>query len=292
MSGSPTTFLLIGAGGLVGRHVREALGGRNVVSTFHRQVDGDGLVLDITKADDVRRTIRAQRPDVIVLAAAEPWVERCEREPEATRRVNVDAARVIADEADTLGALLVVFSSEYVFDGTAGTYAEDDERHPINEYGRQKMELEDLVLAAGRALVCRTSAVFGYEPRRKNFVCQLVDHLRESRPFDVPADQLVTPTYAPSLANAVVQLVDGGATGVVHTAGPRVLDRAAFSAMVADAFGVPSSLLRVRPTGELGLTAPRPLRCGLNVDLVGRRLGHSLVDPEEALRALAAAGNI
>jgi dTDP-4-dehydrorhamnose reductase len=292
MSGSPTTFLLIGAGGLVGRHVREALGSRNVVSTFHRQVDGDGLVLDITNADDVQRTIRAQGPDVIVLAAAEPWVERCEREPEATRRVNVDAARAIADEAHTLGALLVVFSSEYVFDGTAGTYAEGDERHPINEYGRQKVGLEDLALATGRALVCRTSAVFGYEPRRKNFVYQLVDQLRENRPFDVPADQLVTPTYAPSLASAVVELIEAGATGVVHIAGPLVVNRADFSRMVANTFGVPSSLLRPRPTSELGLAAPRPLRCGLKVELVQKRLGHPLTDPEMALRELAATGNV
>ena len=236
--------------------------------------------------------MRAERPDVVVLAAAEPWVERCEREPEATRRVNVEAARVVAEEAQRLGALLVVFSSEYVFDGTAGTYAEGDARHPINEYGRQKVELEDLALATGRALVCRASGVFGYEPSRKNFVCQLVDHLRAGRPFDVPGDQLITPTYAPSLATGVVELIDKGVTGVVHTAGPHVLGRSDFSQMVADVFGVPSSLLRVRPTSELGLTAARPLRCGLDVGLLDERLGHALRDPQEALLHLAATGTV
>src|SRR5207237_750185 len=80
--------------------------------------------LDITDHAAVRRTIREAQPDVILLAAADAWVERCEREPEATRRVNVDAPRVIAAESRDAGALLVVFSSEYVFDGTAGRYSE------------------------------------------------------------------------------------------------------------------------------------------------------------------------
>jgi dTDP-4-dehydrorhamnose reductase len=248
--------------------------------------------LDITNSDAVRRTIRGERPEVVVLAAAEPWVERCEREPEATHRVNVDAARVIAEETERLGALLVVFSSEYVFDGAAGTYAEGDVRRPINEYGRQKVELEDLALATGRALVCRASGVFGYEPSRKNFVCQLVDHLRAGRAFDVPGDQLITPTYAPSLATGVVELIDRGVTGVVHTAGPHVLGRSDFSQMVADTFGVRSALLRIRPTSELGLVAPRPLRCGLDVGLLHGLLGHSLTHPREALRDLAATGTI
>jgi dTDP-4-dehydrorhamnose reductase len=185
-----------------------------------------------------------------------------------------------------------VFSSEYVFDGAAGQYAETAERHPINEYGRQKVELEDLALASGRALVCRTSGVFGYERQRKNFVTKLVDHLREGQAFDVPSDQLITPTYAPSLGSAVVDLVEEGATGIVHTAGPRILSRADFSTRVAEAFGLPTSLLRMLPTSELGLVAQRPLRCGLNVDLVKHRLGHPLADAQDALRELAATGTI
>jgi dTDP-4-dehydrorhamnose reductase len=290
MSGPSPTFLLIGAGGLVGRHVRAALAGRSLISTYHREPEDGGLVLDITESDDVRRTIRDSRPDVIVLAAAEAWVERCEREPDATRRLNVDAARVIAEEATRAGALLVVFSSEYVFDGTAGRYVESDERHPINEYGRQKVQLEDLALGTGRALVCRTSAVFGHEPRRKNFVYQLVDRLREGRVFVVPSDQLITPTYAPSLARTVVELIDGGTTGVVHTAGPRILDRLAFSRIAAATFGLPATLLAPRLTSELGLSAPRPLRCGLSVELVRTHLGRPLTDPEAALHELAMGG--
>ena len=285
----PSTVLLIGASGLVGRHLQKALAGTRTVSTFHRNGTEPGLQLDITDDEAVRRTIREAKPDVILLAAADAYVERCEREPEATRRVNVDAPRVIAVESKAVGALLVVFSSEYVFDGTAGRYAEDDERRPINEYGRQKVELEDLALATGRALVCRTSGVFGPDAQRKSFVCQLVDRLRAGHAFDVPSDQLITPTYAPALADAVARLVRLGQRGTFHVAGPRILGRMDFARLVADAYALPAELLRPRVTTELGLLAPRPLRCGLDVGKLRRTFGTDLTAPDVALREMALA---
>jgi len=285
----PSTVLLIGAGGLVGHHLLAALGDTRTVATYRRDPVGTGVRLDITDHESVRRAIRDARPDVIILAAAEAYVERCEREPAATRRVNVDAARVIADESQRGGSLLVVFSSEYVFDGTAGQYSEQDERRPLNEYGRQKVELEDVALATGRGLVCRTSGVFGVDPARRNFVCQLVDSLRAGRRFDVASDQLITPTYAPALAAAVVRLAEQKRTGILHVAGPRMFNRRDFAELVAAEYGLPSQLLRFRPTDQRGLSAPRPLRCGLQTDTVRELLGEGLTDPAEAARRMAAA---
>jgi dTDP-4-dehydrorhamnose reductase len=279
--------LLIGAGGLVGRHLRDALSGLPVTATYRTDPLPGGIALDITDHDAVRRTIRETRPDAIVLAAADAYVERCEREPAATRLVNVDAPQVIAAEAKAQGAHLVIFSSEYVFDGTAGRYAEQDERLPINEYGRQKVELEDLALATGRGLVCRTSGVFGADPRRRNFVLQLVDRLRAGQPFEVPSDQLITPTYAPALAVAVAALVRRGETGIVHVAGPRILGRLEFARFIAETYKLPAELLRARPTAELHLAAPRPLRCGLDVNRLRGLLGSDLTSPDIALRQLA-----
>jgi dTDP-4-dehydrorhamnose reductase len=215
-------------------------------------------------------------------------VERCESEPLETRRVNVEAARVVASSAEESGALLVVFSSEYVFEGDSGPYSEDDNRGPINEYGRQKAALEDIALATGRGLVCRTSAVFGDDPERKNFVCQLVDRLRSGETFDVPSDQLVTPTYAPSLARAVVHLAERGATGIFHVAGPEVMGRVDFARSVVDAFGLDGSLLRPRRTEELLLAAARPERAGLRTDKLRQYLGAPLTAPADALRDMAA----
>jgi dTDP-4-dehydrorhamnose reductase len=282
------TILLIGAGGLVGRHLRAALAHEPLVCTYRRTPEPGGRILDITDHTAVQRTIAEIGPTIVLVAAADAYVERCEREPLATRRVNVEAAGAIARASREAGALVVVFSSEYVFDGSAPEYREDDMRNPLNEYGRQKIALEDLVLGAGRGLVCRTSGVFGHEPSRKNFVCQLVDRLRSGQTFDVPSDQHITPSYAPSLASAVVALATAGHTGVFHVAGPRVIARVEFARMAAAAYGLRPEAIRPRPTSELGLAAARPLRCGLNVEKLAATLGHGLIDPAAGLREMAA----
>lgn len=281
-------FLVIGGGGLVGRHVHAQLGPRRSIATYRQAPPPGGVLLDITDYGATRQIIHELKPDAVILAAGDAYVERCERDPVATRRINVDAAGVIATAAKDVGALFVVLSSEYVFSGTAGRYSEADERRPINEYGRQKVELEDLALATGQGLVCRTSGVFGHEPRGKNFVLQLRDALRAQRTFEVPSDQLITPTYAPWLAGAIIALVDRGEIGTFHVAGPNIMSRTSFAQLVSDAYGLPEELLIARPSRELGLVAARPERAGLLVDKLKTCLRLVSIDAETALRWMAA----
>lgn len=271
----------------MGSHLRQALAGRPITVTHHRVVTAGSVPLDITDPDAVRTLVRAERPDVILLAAAEPHVERCEREPEATRLINVEGPRNVAAEATRVQATLVVFSSEYVFDGTRVSYSEDDPVSPVNEYGRQKVEMERIAREAGPQLICRTSGVFGRHEQRRNFVLQVVDALRAGRTFVVPADQIITPSDAVSLARSVVELVDRGRLGTFHVAGPERLERPEFARRVAEVFGLDASLLTNVPTAELGLAAPRPLRSGLRDDKLRAALGHGLTRVDDALRELA-----
>lgn len=278
--------LVIGGGGLLGSHLRDAFRGPATTVTCHRAPVDGAVTLDLEDEQATRRLIAGVRPDAILVAAAEPHVERCEREPAATRRINVDACRAVADEARRIGAMLVVFSSEYVFDGSKGVYDEDDVVRPINEYGRQKVELERIARSVPRHLVCRTSGVFGVEAAGKNFVYQLVRRARAGRRFRVPSDQLITPTSAPALASAVARLVALGVTGTVNVAGPRILARADFAAAVCRAFDLDTTLVDAVPTAELGLSAARPPRAGLSDAKLRGLLGEPLADPEDALRAL------
>lgn len=278
--------LVIGAAGLVGGQIADALGGR-AVTTYFQRGPADGEKLDIRDADAVNTVIARVRPAAVILAAADPFVERCERDPAGTRAVNVEGTANVRRATSRNDALLVVFSSEYVFDGSAGSYAEGDQIRPVNEYGRQKAEVEEIA-RTGAHLVCRTSGVFGRDERRRNFVLQLVDALREGREFVVPSDQVITPTYAPSLAAAVVELLDGGHEGTFHACGPRVLSRVEFAHLAARAFDLAAELIVPRPTTELGLVAPRPLGAGLSDAKLRAALGHALTDPDAALRILAA----
>ena len=180
-----------------------------------------------------------------------------------------------------------MFSSEYVFDGKDGPYRESDGVAPLNVYGMQKVALEELARSSPRHLVLRVSGVFGEEPRRKNFVWQLVDRLRGGGTFDVPSDQVITPTDAASLGTAVVELLDRRAFGTFHAAGPDVMSRVEFARLVARAFGLPAAKIVPRPTAELGLGAARPKNAGLSDAKLREVLGHPLRAPAEALAELA-----
>jgi dTDP-4-dehydrorhamnose reductase len=266
-------WLLIGAGGLVGGHLRAALADRDLVATAHRTAVPGTVPLDLTDVGATRRVIEEVDPDVILVAAADAYVEGCERDPVTTRAINVTAVERLVELAPR--TTLVVFSSEYVFDGRAGPYREDDPVAPINEYGRQKVDLE-VVARRTDHLICRVSGVYGWSVARTSFVAQLVDRIREGRRFSVPADQVITPTPAPDLARAVVDLVERGARGTFHCAGPEVLARPEFARRVALAFELDPNLIDAVPTASLGLLAARPADAGLRTEKLRSVLGRSL----------------
>ncbi|OLC09874.1 MAG: hypothetical protein AUH39_03415 [Chloroflexi bacterium 13_1_40CM_67_9] len=277
-------WLLLGASGLVGTQLQGALRERNVVMTSNRSHVPGTVTLDLTDGAATARLIRETRPDIVVVAAANAFVEECEREPAATRAINVDPVRRLAEAAPD--ALLVVFSTEYVFDGKAGPYAENDAVAPINEYGRQKVDLEAIARERAAHLLCRVSGVYGWSAARMSFVCQLVDRLRAGRRFRVPSDQVITPTPGPDLARTIVELVDRGARGTFHVAGPEILQRPEFARRAAETFRLDASLLDMVPTAALGLVAPRPLGVGLRTEKLRGFLGHGLPPSVVGLAAM------
>ncbi|HYK96891.1 MAG TPA: NAD(P)-dependent oxidoreductase [Candidatus Acidoferrales bacterium] len=278
---------VLGATGLVGAHLRRSLGGLgDVVGTYHTSVDNALEPLDVRDAAAVRDYVRRQRPDLIVAAAADPYVDRCEIEPEATRAVNVAGLGHVVDAARDARARVIYLSSDYVFDGNGAPYHEDDPVHPINEYGRQKVDAERLVASLDAHLICRFSGVFGWETRRRNFVCQVVDRLRRGESFAAASDQTLCPTYAVDLADAVRDLVTRGVGGTVHVVGPDALVRADFAREVARVFGLDASKISAVPGATFPSKTPRPANSSLSDDRLRAVLGRSLRHSPDALAHL------
>lgn len=268
--------------------MRTALRGRHVAVTHFRRPVSGGITLDVRDADALSELVVRLRPEVIVLAAAATYVEECELDPAGTRTVNVSVAESLAAITDVQRCRLVVFSSEYVFAGCgARGCSESDPVRPVNEYGRQKVALESVVRALPGHLICRTSGLFGWHLDRRNFVCQVIDRLRAGARMTVPSDQLITPSYAPSVAEAVVRLVEGGHSGTFHVAGPRILSRVDFAVMVAETFGLRRDLVEPRTTADLHLRAARPHTAGLDTTKVRQAIGEILVHPADALAEMA-----
>jgi dTDP-4-dehydrorhamnose reductase len=284
--------IVLGASGLVGSHVL-AEGKRRRFDVIGTSRESGGLEqVDITNSSRVRDLLRTRTPDVVILAAAVANVERCEKEPLATRPVNVDAPRAIAEVCADLGALLVFYSTDYVFDGTAGPYGEDDIPRPIGVYGEQKLDAEREIrtVLPESHLILRTTVVYGTEPAGKNFLVRLLQNLRSQTPITVPNDQVGTPTYVDDLATSTWELVRAEARGTFNIAGSERMDRYVFACLAASAFGLSTDLIQAVPTSELHQLAARPLHAGLRVTKIEEFLGRSMVGASDGLAALARSG--
>jgi len=195
-------ILLLGRGGQVGWELQRSLAvlGELVALDFDAAGNPGGLCGDFTDLDGLARTVRSVAPDVIVNAAAHTAVDKAESEPDRARLLNAEAPGVLATEAQRIGAWLVHYSTDYVFDGSGQQpWREDDATGPLSVYGRTKLEGEQRVAACPRHLTLRTSWV--YAARGGNFAKTMLRLARDRDALTVINDQYGAPTSAELLAD-------------------------------------------------------------------------------------------
>ena len=213
MASARETILLTGAGGQLGRELAAALPAVGDV------VACDRSTLDLADAATIVKVVRDIAPRVIVNAGAYTAVDRAETERESAFAVNADAPGVLAEEARRTGALLIHYSTDYVFDGERTTpYDESASVHPINVYGDSKLAGERAIAASGAAaLTLRTSWVYGRHGR--NFLVTMQKLAARQREVRVVADQSGVPNWSRSLAQATTRLIGQGVERLVERAG-------------------------------------------------------------------------
>jgi dTDP-4-dehydrorhamnose reductase len=227
------------------------------------------------------------RPKVVFLPAALANVDYCETNSEASYRVNVAGCANVVRTAQQIGAKLVYFSSDYIFNGIAGPYREDDPANPICVYGFHKMMAEHYVASQMKNyLIIRTTVVYGWERQGKNFLYRLANVLGSGQQLYVPLDQVGSPTYAPNLAQVVLTLAASEATGVFNVVGPDRVDRYEFACEAARVLGMDvDGIVPVR-TCDLRQTARRPLDAGMCIDKVLHTTKSELAGYREGLRLM------
>jgi dTDP-4-dehydrorhamnose reductase len=200
-------ILLTGASGQVGHALLHTLRGLGEVTAPGR------AALDLAELDSVRSWMREQRPDLVVNAAAFTNVERAESEPDAAFRINAEAPGVLAQEARALGAAMVHYSTDYVFDGLKnGPYVETDAPAPLNRYGRSKLAGEQAVAGAGiDYLILRTSWVYGAHGH--NFLRTMLRLARERGQVRVVNDQFGAPTWSRTVASVTASILEQAKQG-------------------------------------------------------------------------------
>ncbi len=279
--------LVIGASGFVGEYLMAVGHSRShlVTGTYTAKAETHLEFLDATDADAAHDLIVRTNPDWVFMTAANPHVDLCEMDPDATRPINVDAVESVALSCQEVGAKLMFFSTDYVFDGADGPYDEFAEPNPLCEYGRQKLEAEGLAreILPDDHVVARINVVYGWEKHGKNFFVRLLRNLRFGEPATIPDDQYSTPTYVGDIAEMAWDLAEASANGTYHLAGPDFIDRCEFSKRIASSFECDTNLITATSTADLGQAAARPMLGGL----VSRRMSQvSMHEPRSVKSAL------
>ncbi|RSL16413.1 dTDP-4-dehydrorhamnose reductase [Edaphobacter aggregans] len=295
-------ILLTGATGQVGGELL------NTLSPLGEVIAPLRSTLDLINLQSIRDTIRTLRPRWIVNPAAYTAVDKAETEPDLAYAINRDAVRVIGEEAATIGAGVIHFSTDYVFDGT-GTkpYVETDPTNPVSVYGASKLAGEQTLAQSGAAhLIFRTSWVYG--ARGKNFLLTILKLAREREHLRVIGDQYGAPTWSRDLAQMTAHVIDQAeaaangqnltaplvdSSGVYHISGAGETTWYGFAAEAVRQQrerepGIRFAEIEAIPATEYPLPAKRPANSRLNCTKLQQRFNWRMPNWHESLQKVLA----
>ena len=269
-------ILLTGRNGQVGWELQGALAPLGEVTALGR------AELDLRDAGRIRDAVRTVKPGVIVNAAAYTAVDKAEAERDLAFAVNAVAPGILADEAKRAGALLVHYSTDYVFDGTKGSpYTEADPTCPINVYGESKLAGEKAIQGSDcRFLILRTSWVYG--PRGSNFMLTMLRLARERPELRVVDDQIGAPTSSLAIARATAQLLRPGAGGLYHLSAAGEVTWCGFARAILARAGIATPVRAIR-TEDYPTPARRPRNSRLDCSRLRRDFDVALAPWEDQL---------
>ena len=283
MSDGAGVAVVLGAAGLVGGALCDEL-----AAAGWRVVAATRDICDIRDAAAVRAVCRAARPTVVFNAAAYTNVDRAEAEPDLARAVNAEGAEVVARVAAEMGAKVVHYSTDFVFDGEQERpYVEDDPPSPLGAYARSKAEGDQRVSAAApRHVILRVGCVYGRGGR--NFPSTLARRLRAGEALRVDDERRVSPTWVRDVAAVSRALAGTEHHGLFHCTAQGETTWADFARRLAGELGVRDARIQPMSDAGLALAARRPRRAVLDNRMLRER-GLDLLPPwEEGLRRYAA----
>jgi dTDP-4-dehydrorhamnose reductase len=252
---------VIGAGGFLGARFLAALRRSFPDAAATARTPGSpGLLPLELAAPDVRKLrLAATGHRAAIICAGVGSIVRCEREPEATRAANVDGTLALADQLLAEGVLPVFLSTDFVFGGDRAPYDDDDRPAPLNEYGRQKAEVEERLreLAPGDHLTLRLSKVFALERGSGTLLDDMARRLLAGE-FPAAADQWFCPTLADDVVSAALLLLARGVRGTVNLCNPEGWSWHGLATALAGALALPPERVRSISIDELGGGVRRP----------------------------------
>ena len=259
----------------------------------NRLIKQDGYIfqsLDIENREAVLKCIEKYQPDVVINTAAMTNVDACETEKEACWAANVKAVEYLVEACEKNDVHLIHISTDFVFDGAAGPYKEEDEPNPLSYYAASKLASEKAVQNSQlkKWAILRTIIVFGIVDHmsRSNVVLWAKNALEKGDPIKVVDDQFRAPTLAEDLADACIAAAMKGAKGMYHVSGKDIMSIIELVYKVAEYYQLDKSLISPVKSESLNQAAKRPPRTGFIIDKAIRELDYRPHSFEEGLAIL------
>lgn len=234
--------------------------------------------LDITDEQNIHAVLGNYRPTHIIHTAAMTNVDQCELQPEACDLVNRQSVQMLANYCQEHQIHLQLLSTDFVFDGKAGPYAETDQPNPLSVYARSKVEAEKIVQHANglNYAIVRTIIVYGDGENlsRSNLILWAKEALTKGDPLQIVDDQFRAPTWAADLAWACVRICELNEQGIFHIAGPETLSIYDIVGRVAAYYGLSMENVRRLSSATLKQPAQRPPRTGFILDKAYQKLAY------------------
>jgi dTDP-4-dehydrorhamnose reductase len=283
-------LLVTGASGLLGNRIVELAKDDFAVISIHntKSLHPNSIKLDLTNAIEVASLCNKLKPTVVIHAASETNVDKCETEKERAWKTNVEGTRNLAEACKKTDAKVIYVSTDYVFDGEKGRYTEKDEPNPINYYGFTKFEGEKQIISHCRNyVILRTSVLYGWHPWKQNFVTWIINTLKQNKEITVVEDHYNTPTLAHNLAEMIFETVQKDLRGLYHASGSQRISRYEFAQKIAKAFDLDSSLIKPIKMNQLkAWIAKRPRDSSLNTDKIQKQLKTKPLNITEGLNRM------
>ncbi|MCF7825268.1 MAG: dTDP-4-dehydrorhamnose reductase [Candidatus Marinimicrobia bacterium] len=244
--------------------------------------------MDLNDEKALRDYINLKCPAAIIHTAAYTNVDRAEDDQDIAFAVNAQVPKSLASICLESDIPLVHISTDYVFNGEAGPYSENDQCHARGKYAESKLAGETAVLESGaKSVVIRPNVMYGNGKQlTSSFVEWLLNELQNERSVRIVDDQYNNPTYARRLASVIRVVLDQKAWGVWHFGSKEVVSRYTFALKIADTFGLSSALINAISTGDLNQRAPRPMRSGLICEKLKKELNIPILSIDEELALL------
>ena len=279
------TLLITGTHGLVGQYLyklRHQWAGKIVFTGRGpcRLPTGDHMYeeMDITREEDIQNVFAKHHPDVVIHAAAMAQADECELEPEKAILHNVKATELLLNASQQFNSFFIFLSTDFVFSGDDGPYAETSMPDPVNFYGQTKWMAEKLVEqhAPGYAIV-RTVLIYGnvLTGTRSNMISWAKATLEKGAPCKVVSDQVRATTYAADLASALFTIADKKANGIWNIAGKDNLSPYEIFQQVASHLGLDGSIAEKVDAATFTQPARRPLKTTFNIEKAKKELGYA-----------------